>query len=135
MAMHDTPQHTPSGAGLLASLRRLVASTLELAQVRLELLAVELEQEKQRIFEALAWAALALLLIGVALLLAVGLLLMLLWDGYRLAALALLCALFLGAGVWAARRARARLGAPAGRAVGASLDELARDRAALARRE
>ncbi len=121
--------------GLLTSLRRLIATTLEIAQVRLELLAVELEQEKLRIFGGLAWAALAVLLLGVGLTLAVGLLLMLFWDGYRLPALAVLCALFLGAGAHVARRARALLINTTGGAVPLSLDELARDRDALVGRE
>jgi len=121
--------------GLLASLRRLVATSIEIAQVRIELFAVELEQEKLRVFDGLMWAALALLLLAVGLSLGAGLLLMLFWDGYRLPALALLCALFLGAGVWTARLARRRLSNPGGSAVDASLGELARDRESLRGRE
>jgi uncharacterized membrane protein YqjE len=123
------------GSGLLASLRRLVATTLEIAQVRIELLAVEVEQEKLRIFDALAWAALALLLLGVGLTLAVVLLLMLFWEGYRLAALAVLCVLFLAGGAMVARVARARLINPAGHAAVDSLDELKQDRDALVGRQ
>ena len=81
---------TTEPAGLLGSLRRLLAGAVETAQVRLDLLAVELEQEKRRLLEALMLAAGALLLLGVGLVLAVALLLMLLQEGYRLAALALL---------------------------------------------
>lgn len=122
-----------SGApGLLASLRRLLATALEIAQVRLELLAVELEQEKQRIFDALLWAAVAMLLLGVGLTLTAGLLVMLLWEGYRLPALAVLCVVFLAGGMVAAWLARTRLSARGGM-VGTSLDELARDRDALQR--
>ena len=121
--------------GLLTSLRRLVATALAIAQVRLELLGVELEQEKLRIFDGLAWAALALLLLGIGLTLVVALVLMLVGDSYRLAALAVLSALFLAAGVYVARLARARLSNPAGTAVSASLDELTRDRDALAGRQ
>lgn len=121
-----------SGTGLLASLRRLLDTALEIAQVRLELLAVDFEQEKLRIFDGLLWAAAALLLLGIGLTLSTALLLLLLWEGYRLAALALLSVLFIGAGLATARRARTRLGGPGGPAAD-SLDELARDRAALAR--
>ena len=124
-----------AGPGLLASLRRLVATSIEIAQVRIELFAVELEQEKLRVFDGLMWAALALLLLAVGLSLGAGLLMMLFWDGYRLPALALLCALFLGAGVWVARLARRRLSNPGGSAVDASLGELARDRESLRGRE
>ena len=54
-----------AGPGLLASLRRWVATSIEIAQVRIELFAVELEQEKLRVFDGLMWAALALLLLAV----------------------------------------------------------------------
>lgn len=77
---------------------------------------------------------LAWLLLTVGVLLGVGLLLMLLWDGYRLPALALLSLAFLGAGVWAVRSARRRLASPGGPGA-ASRGELARDRAALEGRE
>lgn len=120
------------GPGLLASLRRLLATTLEIAQVRLELLGVEFEQEKLRIFDGLLWAAVALLLLGVGLTLLTALLLMLLWDAYRLPALALLSVLFVGGGIGVARLARSRLSTPGG-LVGTSVDELARDREALLR--
>jgi uncharacterized membrane protein YqjE len=124
----------PPGAGLLVSLRRLLSTTLEIAQVRLELLAVELEQEKQRVVAGLLWAALAVLLLGIGTVLLVGLLLLLLWDGYRLPALALLSLLFLGGGGLLLRRAHARLSSRGGLAA-ASLGELARDREALERSE
>ena len=120
------------GSGLLVSLRRLAATTLEIAQVRLELLGVEFEQEKLRIFDGLLWAAVALLLLGVGLTLLAGLLLMLLWDGYRLPALAVLSVLFVGGGIVVARLARARLSTPGGM-VGTSVDEFARDRETLLR--
>lgn len=120
----------PPGAGLYASLRRLLASGLEIAQVRLDLLAVELAQEKERALDALFWALLAWLMVTVGTVLGVGLLLMLLWDGYRLPALALGSLGFLGAGAWMAARARQRLRSPGGPGA-ASRDELARDRAAL----
>ena len=124
-----------STPGLLVSLRRLIATALEIGQVRLALLGVELEQEKLRIFDGLAWAALALLLLGIGVTLGVGLLLLLFWDGYRIAALGVLCTLFLAGGVLAARLARGRMSNPTGSAVAASLEELSRDRAALEGRE
>ena len=122
---------TTEPAGLLGSLRRLLAGAVETAQVRLDLLAVELEQEKRRLLEALMLAAGALLLLGVGLVLAVALLLMLLQEGYRLAALALLTAAFLGGAGMLLRLARDRLASPGGLAA-ASRAELARDRQSLA---
>jgi uncharacterized membrane protein YqjE len=122
---------TSEPSGLLASLRRLLAGAVETAQVRLDLLAVELEQEKRRLLEAVMLAAGALLLLGVGLVLAVALLLMLLQEGYRLAALALLTLAFLGGAGMLLRLARDRLASPGGIAA-ASRAELARDRQSLA---
>ena len=116
--------------GLFASLRRLIDTGLELAQVRLELLVVELEQEKQRVYDALLWAALAMLLLGVGLALLAGFVLLLFWDGYRLPALAVLTLLFLGGGLAVARHARRQLTSRDGMASGTRA-ELARDRDAL----
>ncbi len=124
--MSDTPS-----PGLLASLRRLGATALETVQVRADLLAVELEQEKRRLLGALLLGALALLLLGVGLVLLVGLLLMLLQEAYRVAALAVLTLGFLGAGLALVLRARRQLESPGGLAAG-SRGELARDRQALA---
>jgi uncharacterized membrane protein YqjE len=125
--MADSP-----ATGLLESLRRVLAGALESVQVRLDLLAVELEQEKRRLLQALLLAALALLLLGVGLVLLVGLLLMLLQESYRLAALAGLGFGFLGGGLALVRLAGRRLASPGGIAA-ASRGEFARDRQALGR--
>lgn len=121
---------TARSKGLFASLRRLIDTGLELAQVRLELLVVELEIEKKRVFDGLLRAALALLLLGVGLVLLVGLVLMMFWDGYRLPALAVMTVLFLGSGLWLGRTARARLSNRDG-AFSGSRAELASDREAV----
>jgi uncharacterized membrane protein YqjE len=120
-----------SSPGLLDSLRRLGATALETVQVRADLLAVELEQEKRRLLGALLLGAMALLLLGVGLVLMVGLLLLLLQEAYRVAALALLTLGFLGAGLALVQRARRQLETPGGMAAG-SRGEIARDRQALA---
>ncbi|HNU11294.1 MAG TPA: phage holin family protein [Rubrivivax sp.] len=83
-----------AGRGLLRSVRRLADTALDTAQVRLALLGTELEQEKQRIFDALLRAAIGLLVLGLALLLAIGFLLLMLQEAYRLPALGVLTLLF-----------------------------------------
>lgn len=86
------PRHE---SGLFSSLRRFLATALELAQVRLDLLGTEIEFEKRRLFEGLFWAAIALLLLGVGLVLLCGFVIFLFWDGYRLSAIGVLSLLFL----------------------------------------
>jgi uncharacterized membrane protein YqjE len=53
-------------------LRRLLGTGVALLQVRLDLLAIELEEEKRRLFDALLLAVLAFLLVGIGLLLFVA---------------------------------------------------------------
>ena len=121
----------PPGGGLFVSLRRLIATALELAQVRLELLGTELEEQKLRILDGLVWAALGVLLLGVGLALFAGFVVLLVGEGYRLQALGALTLLFLAGGALLLRHARARLKTPPG-AFAASVAELVQDRSAVA---
>lgn len=116
--------------GMLASLRRLLGTVFEIAQVRLDLLGTELELEKRRVFDALLSGLVALLMLGVGLVLLCGFIILLFWEGYRLAAVGVLALLFLAAGVWLVHTARHRLQSPNGM-FDASLAELRRDRAGL----
>jgi uncharacterized membrane protein YqjE len=117
-------------SGLFASLRRLLATTLEIAQVRLSLLGTEIELEKRRLFDGLLWAAVALLLLGIGLVLSCGFIILLFWDGYRLTATGVMTLLFLVGGLLLMREARRRLHNPAGM-FSTSVTELQRDRAEL----
>lgn len=117
-------------SGLFASLRRLLATAIEIAQVRLALLGTEIELEKQRLLHGLYWAALALIALGIGLVLLCGFVILLFWDGYRLAAVGVMAILFFIAGAVLMQQARARLR----NAVGlfkTSVDELEQDRAGL----
>lgn len=116
---------------MFASLKRLLDSGLGLAQVRLELFGTELEQEKLRLFGVLLRAALGLMLAGVALVLLVGFIVLLLWDGYRLQALGVLTLLIGAAGAALLYSARGRLPAGQGGPFALSLGELQRDRQSL----
>lgn len=119
-----------SRAGLFESLRQLLHTALSLAQLRLELLASDLEIEKLRLVEVALRALLGLMLLGLSLLLLIGFLLMLLWDGYRLPALGVLTLLCLGAGLGLLQAAKRRLrdGEPM---FAATRAEFERDQAAL----
>ena len=94
---------------LFASIRRLSATVLELAQVRIDLLSTELELEKRRIFDGLLWGALAVVVLSVGLVLACGFVILLFWDTYRLVTAGVLAGAFLGSGILLVTRARRRL--------------------------
>jgi uncharacterized membrane protein YqjE len=114
--------------GLFASTRRLLATAFEIAQVRLELFGTEVELEKRRLFDALLWGAIALLTLGVGLVLVCGFVILLFWEGYRLAAVGALALVVLGGSLVSMREARNRLRSPSGM-FNASVAELKRDRA------
>lgn len=123
--------NAPLGGGLFVSLRRLLATVLELAQVRLELLLTEYEQEKLRIFGAVLWAGFGLLFCGVGLLLLAQFIVMLFPDSQRLLGLGALTLLFMGGGsllIWTGVR---KLSAPLSNPLGVTSAEFERDRAAL----
>ena len=117
-------------SGLFASLRRLLATVLEIAQVRLELLGTEVELEKRRLFDGLLWGVVALLVLGVGLVLLCGFVALLFWEGYRLAAVGGMALLFLVGGVLLMREARHRLRNPTDMFEN-SVAELKRDRTGL----
>ena len=117
----------PASGGLFHSLRGLLATGLGIAQLRLELFGTELEAEKLRLLGALWRLFLGLLLLGLAVVLAAGFVLMLFWDSHRLAALGVMVLLFLGGGVALLLRARAVMEAGVGGPFALSLGELQRD--------
>ena len=125
----DSPRRDPA-AGLFGSLQRLLGTVLEIAQTRLELLAVDYEREKLRVVDGLIWAVVALLCIGLGLLLMAALLVMLTPEPLRPWVLALLALASLGGGAWLLRQAIRRLSAPTG-PLAATRDEWVRDRDAL----
>jgi uncharacterized membrane protein YqjE len=116
--------------GLFDSVRGLMRTSVELAEVRLELLVTDLEVEKLRFAEVALRALLGLVLIGLGLVLLIGFLLLLVGDGYRLQAIGVLTLLCLGGGLLLLRAAKSRLqqGEPM---FAASRTELQRDRDAL----
>jgi len=116
------------GVGFLANVRQLLATLLEIVQVRLELLAAELEQEKRRVFSALVLTAVALVCLALGLVMLSVAVLLIFWDSYRVWAACALALLFGGGGAYLLVCAKQRLRAPSGLFVH-SLAELQRDRA------
>ena len=102
----------------------------EIAQVRLDLLGTEVEFEKRRLFDGLLWGAVSLVCIGVGMVMLCGFVILLVLDGYRLAATGVLALLFLALGALLMRESRQRLRNPAG-LFDHSVAELGRDAAEL----
>lgn len=114
-------------------LRRLGASLLTLGRIRLELLAIEAQEEKERIAHLLLWAVLAALLAGFGLLMLVVLVTVALWDSHRLLALGGGTVVLVAAAIVAVRKVLQLASQPA-TLFQASLSELRHDADALQRR-
>jgi uncharacterized membrane protein YqjE len=116
--------------GLYASVKGLLGTSLTLLQTRLQLLATELEEERQRVLAFLLWGAVAVLALGAGLVFLAVFLTVLLWDSNRLLALGVFSAVFLGLGGVAVYLA-CKLGRSPSGLFASSLAELSSDRAAL----
>ncbi len=116
--------------GLLHSLRNFAGTAFAIGHTRLELLSVELQEERARLGSLVLHTLIAAFFLGFGLLLLAVLLTVAFWDTHRLLALGLSTAAFLAIGVFFALAARRR--AKAGSQLfRASLEELSRDREAL----
>jgi len=114
-------------------LRRLGTSLLTLGRIRLELLAIEAQEEKERIAGLALWAVLAALLAGFGLLMLLLLVVVALWDSYRLLAIAGAAVVLLGAAAGAVAKLKALLAQPT-TLFQSSISELREDADALRRR-
>jgi uncharacterized membrane protein YqjE len=122
----------PQRGGLLASLRVLLATLIETLHTRLELLGVELEEEKLRLIRLLGYCAAAFFLLGAGTVFFAIFVAVAIWDDHRLLVMGIFTAVFLGGGLaalyFAAQTVRAT-----SRLFAASLAELARDHRELER--
>ncbi|WP_178106666.1 phage holin family protein [Pseudomonas mangiferae] len=120
--------HRPVSHG--PSPRRLGAAALGLLHSHLELLGIELQEQKQRSLHLLLFAGLALLF-ALLLLLGVSTLIMIIvWDTYRLQGIVGLCIVYCLAAVLCGLRLRAQL-RDESTPFSATLEELKRDREQL----
>lgn len=119
---------------LAASLRGLMDSGLGILQSRLELLVVEVQEEKLRLAGLLLNIVLTAVLVGFGVVFLAIFLTVLFWEEHRLLALGLGTAALFGAGLFTASNAAADLRRGT-RLFAASLAELARDREAVRHRE
>jgi uncharacterized membrane protein YqjE len=96
---------------ILAAAGRVAATLVAMVGTRLELAAVEFQEDARRLLGYLAWSLLAVFLAAGAIMLAVLFVILLFWDSYRLQAVAAMAAL-LGAGAFfIVTSVRARLNA------------------------
>ena len=116
-----------AGAGLMASVRRLLSTLVSIALTRLELLANELQEERLRLTQMLIFALFALFCFGLGILLLTVFIVVLFWDDHRLAATGGLSAIFFVLGMLMVLLLRSKMRAKP-RLFSASLAELAKDR-------
>jgi uncharacterized membrane protein YqjE len=128
--MGDGTGKAPDQRGLFASAKGLLGTGVTLIHNRLELLGVELAEERVRVTSMLAYGGAAFLCIAAGLVFLAIFLTVLLWESNRLLALGIFSALFLGAGI-ASLLLAMRLGRSGSKLFSASLAELRKDRDAL----
>jgi uncharacterized membrane protein YqjE len=122
--MRDTA--TNGQQGLFEPVWRLVDHSLRLVQNRLELISVEAQEEKIRLFEMLLLASAIIVLATLALALTTVGIILYFWETGADLAIALLAISYATAAGFAWRAFQARLKAP--RPFSASIEELQKDR-------
>lgn len=121
--------HAPAG-GLFESLKTLSVSLISIAHTRLQLLSMDIAEEREHLTSLLVLMLVALFCVGVGVILLAILVVAAFWETHRLAALVGLAGFFLAAGAGvggvALHKIRTRP-----RLFEASLAELAKDRQQL----
>jgi len=123
----ETPEESK---GLFDSLKGLAASLITIVHTRIDLLSVDLEEERERLLSVLVLMLVALFFLGVGVLLLAILVAIALWDSHRLLALGGLTGIFLAGGAAAFGIARHKLKTKP-KLFAASLAELSKDRQQL----
>lgn len=108
-------------------MKRLLATLLATAWIRMELLAVEVQEEGRHWIQTLLWTAALVALGTMTLGLITATLVLVLWEQHRVAALAGLSGIYLAGTLFAACRLRRRLRGWA--AFPATINELKKDKA------
>jgi uncharacterized membrane protein YqjE len=121
-------EETPSESrGLFDSLKGLAASLVGIVQTRLDLLSIELEENRERLLSLLVLMLVALFCLGVGVVLAAILIVVVFWDSNRLLVLGLLAGIFLAGGATAWGLVLYKIKTKP-RLFAATLNELAKDR-------
>ncbi len=120
----------PERVGLSGPVRRLGASLLALGRIRLELLAIEVREEKERVAGLLFWSVLTALMVGFGAVFLALFVTVALWETQRLLALGLGAAAFVALAVLGGLRMR-HFSAGGSALFRSSVAELRDDAAAL----
>jgi uncharacterized membrane protein YqjE len=128
------PPEEPAGpvSGLFRSLANLLATAVAIAQTRLELLSTELQEEVHHAAGILVWIAIAVLAAGIGLFTLTLLVVFIFWDTHRVLAAVVMTSAFFVIAAAAALVLRAKIRSKP-RLLDATLAELSRDRASLAK--
>ena len=129
--MDDGQPGTTRESGVLAALRRLASSAVELLYTRLELIATELEEERNRLLHLLVLIVASSFFLTLGIILLTFFIVVLAWDTHRVLAVGLLTVAYLVIGVILAAKAHAAAKTHA-RLFAATLAELKKDRDGLA---
>jgi len=125
MTTESASQHESHSA-----LRRIASGVLAIAQTRLELVGIELAEEKERLLLSLFIGLASMLLSLMALITLTALIAATFWDSYRWQSLTLLTLAYAIAALWCGLKAWSRL-RDAPPIFPATLAELEKDRVAL----
>ncbi len=125
--LDDDPKHS---GGLLSSLQRLLSTLLSVVQTRIEIVATEFEEERERIKELVLYGVFALVFISLGVIALTVFITLWFWELYGVRALGGAGLIFLGTGIALALRARSNERARP-RLFAATLAELRKDRQGL----
>jgi len=113
--------------GLLAALRRLAATAVDLLRTRGELLATEIEEERARLVRLIVLAVIAGFFLAIGVITLTIFIILVSWDRHGLLVAGVLAAIYLGIGMVSAFGVR-KLAQERSKLFSASLAELRKDR-------
>lgn len=107
------PENAPGESkGLFESLSMFGATLVAIAHTRLELLSIDLEEEREHLLSILLLALAAVFLLGIGVVLTSMLLVVVFWETHRILVLSILTSLFLllgiGTGIYALHKVRTK---------------------------
>lgn len=125
--MDDRQPGSSPHSGLLAALRRLAATAVDLLRTRGELLATEIEEERARLVRLIVLAVIAGFFLAIGVITLTIFIILVSWDRHGLLVAGVLAAIYLGIGMVSAFGVR-KLAQERSKLFSASLAELRKDR-------